>query len=343
MRSPFSKLVLLVLLLSACSPAAPEAAPTHIPTNTPEPSRTPQPTSTRPPTPIILTDPRIAELESLGYTRSDFSFYSIHDNTFHQLTQGNLSYLQYRIEPRTNYVLVFTVLENGQNRVISTVDISTITHRVYDPILSPIQDFGCAPMMGWEDVNQNGRPDIVVGCYWGGGYTGSEIHIFEVDNNLNVTNLTGNLPGMISADWSYQASTQLMVIDPVWEQHDCSIYPHMFVYWMYEWRDGKYVDITPEIDPPSSLHENKAVLTAQFGQPFDGNRHIRRLTELLIMYDKMGQREKGWQEYLSMADLENWPGTDAENAAWLKSDVEHFQKQYELDQPFTPNNYHCSP
>lgn len=237
--------------------------------------------------------------------------------------------------------MVFTVLENGQNRVLSIVDASTINQRIYNAAMDPIVLWGCFPS-DWGDINQNGSPDIAVQFYWGGRLGTAEIQIFEVDHDLEVTDLTRDLPGMISPDWFDPSSTQLTVIDDAWFLHDC-FYPQIFVYRVYDWKDGKYLDITPQIDISSYLDQRKTALHAWSGKPFEGKRNIGRLTEFLIMHDRIGQREQGWQEYLRLTDLENWPGTDAENAAWLKSDVEHFQKQYELDHPFTPNNYHCPP
>lgn len=351
MRSLFTTLIFLALLLSsACSANVAASSPTSIPTNTveatrtPSPTSTPAPTSTRHPTsapmptPIVLSDPRIAELESSGYSRD--KYYGEGKNTPPQITQGNLSYIQYVPEARNNCVLIFTVLENGQIRVLSIVDASTINQRIYNATIDPAVLWGCFPSE-WGDMNQNGNPDIAVQFYWGGRLGTAEIHIFEVDNELKVTNLTGDLPGMISPDWFDPSGIKLTVIDDAWFVHDC-IYPLMFVYWVYDWKDRKYTDITPGMDMSSYLDERKGILTAQFGQPFAADRNIGRLTELLIMYDKMGQREQGWQEYLNLTDLKNWPGTDAENAAWLKSDLEHFQEQYNSKQPFTPNNYRCA-
>ncbi len=59
---------------------------------------------------------------------------------------------------------------------------------------------------------------------------------------------------------------------------------------------------------------------------------------IAITYDHMGQRDKGWQEYIALADMKNWPGTDENHQKWLQSDISHFEKQYRAKQPFTPNN-----
>ena len=71
-------------------------------------------------------------------------------------------------------------------------------------------------------------------------------------------------------------------------------------------------------------------------------RLLNPMVTILLLYDRMGKRDEGWQEFLEMADLENWPGTDEKALQWLESDIEHFREEYEGGLPFTPNDYCAS-
>ena len=70
-------------------------------------------------------------------------------------------------------------------------------------------------------------------------------------------------------------------------------------------------------------------------------RHIGPLVSLLLLYDKAGQREAGWQKFLRLADESNWPGSDQAALDWLRADVAHFRQQYEAGVAFTPNDHGC--
>ncbi len=154
-----------------------------------------------------------------------------------------------------------------------------------------------------------------------------------------VVDLTKDLPGIISP-WSFDPSrTWQPVFDLSWATHDC-IYPPMAVTWIFDWRDGKYVDITSEVDTSEYIDLLKEIIQKGYGSSFNPL-NIEPLTLLLLTYDRAGRRDQGWQEYLELADLSHYPNTPAIDAEWLKSDVEHFSIEYKKGWPFTPNAY-CS-
>lgn len=215
--------------------------------------------------------------------------------------------------------------------MIGNFDVSKLSDRLGKP-------FTCNPF-GWGDVNHNGKPDMSVVFLWANQYTGSETRIFEVVDETKVIELTQELLGVISP-WNFDPKmdhTDFAVFDVAWAEHDC-IYPPMHVFWVYDWDGQAYVDVTPKIDLSGYLASKKKSITSGYGKPFNPE-YIEPMVEILLMYDKMEQREKGWQEFLAMTDLKNWPGTDAASLKWLKSDVDHFTKQYNGKRPFTPNNY----
>jgi hypothetical protein len=293
-------------------------------------------------------------LENNGYVRANLAGFATTDlggsttfggpdykRTVPQLTHGKYTYLQYVAEKTGNCVLVFVVSTGNENTVIATVDVSQLNKRIRGLVTPTGDDFlpwlQCSPF-GWGDINRNGRPDIPVTLIWANQYTGSELHIFEIVDDTTVTDLTKDLPGIMSP-WDFDPSrTDQAVVDVAWAGHDC-IYPPIYIFWIYDWRDGKYVDITPELDFSNYLASLKSDITQNYGNPFNAFSSIGPLTQLLLIYDRTGQRDKGWQEYQDLTDLSHWPGTSIEDVKWLQSDIDHFTQEYKAGKPFTPNAY----
>jgi hypothetical protein len=320
-------------------------------TKTPIPTLTPIPTTTE----IYISDPRIKELENKGYTREDLEDFRItaegettlfgrpdSEPTLPQLVYGPYAYFQYIHELPRHCILVFAAAKDGQYSLLSMIDVSELNERLkelfnpdsylyYDAILF------CNPL-GWGDFNRNGKPDMSVSLMWADHYGGSEVHIFEVVDESTVVDLVKDLPGIISP-WSFDPSqTRQTVFDLAWAGHDC-IYPPMAVAWIYDWRDGKFADITSEIDSTEYIDSLRETIQKGFGSEFNAIENIKPLTRLLLAYDRSGRRDQGWQEYLDLTDMSHYPDTPAFDADWLKSDVEHFAGEYKQGLPFTPNDY----
>jgi hypothetical protein len=261
------------------------------------------------------------------------------ENTAPQLTNGAYSYIQYEQPETGNCHLIFTQSENGENKIIADIDASKINSRI-GKVVDTVPDWGvliCSPLE-WGDVNKNGKPDLPIAFNWANQYTGSELHIFEVTDDSKITNLTQSLPGIMSP-WEFNPQrTDQMVIDLQWANHDC-IYPPMWVYWVYDWSDGKYVDITPELDFSEGIYQLVDDLESGFGKPLNFYGQIEQLALVLLVYEKIGERDTGWKEYERLANEKNWPGTSGINLEWLRSDVAHFKKEYLSGKPFTPNDY----
>lgn len=93
-----------------------------------------------------------------------------------------------------------------------------------------------------------------------------------------------------------------------------------------------------ERDFSGYLQSLEDAVRAGFGAPFNPYLAIEPLTQLLVVSERIGQRRAGWQRYTALTDAANYPGTDAESAAWLMSDVEHFAREMQAGRPFTPND-----
>jgi len=371
-------LLFVVLILSSCAQARPEQTAVSYPTFTvehprslsltPTATHTPKPTNTKQadsmhevtktavptPTQIDISDPRIQELENKGYKRQDLEGFEASalgestifggPNSTHTVTQlvdRPYAYYQYLDEGTRNCILVFAVSKDDKYSLVSTIDVSELNERIKREVTPTSYSFGpnlqCYPL-GWGDINHNGKPDMSVAFMWANHYTGSEIHIFEVVSDTTVVDLAKDLPGIISP-WAFDPTqTRQAVFDLSWAGHDC-IYPPMAATWIYDWRDGKYKDITPEVDFTEYIESLRKTVQEGFGRPFDASLYIEPLTKLLLIYDRTGRRDVGWREYLGLTDLRHWPDTPADTTEWLKSDVEHFVKEYKLGLPFTPNDY----
>ena len=371
-------MLLAILVFSACAPTrseqtaasipastllhtqSPNLTPTfthtHTLANTKQPTSSPEPTQTPIPTPtqINVSDPRIKELENNGYKRQDLARFEVSasgettlfggpdsEHTFPQLVDGPYAYFQYFDEETRNCKLVFADTKDDKYSLISIIDVSELNERIKREVTPTSYSYGpnlqCSPL-GWGDINRNGMPDMSVALMWANHYTGSEVHIFEILGESTVVDLVKDLPGIISP-WAFDPSqTRQAVFDLSWANHDC-IYPPMAVTWVYDWRDGKYEDITTEVDFTQYIDSLRETISHGFGEPFDASVNIEPLTTLLLIYDRTGRRDQGWREYLELTDQSHWPDTPPDTAKWLKSDVEHFTREYKLALPFTPNDF----
>ena len=197
---------------------------------------------------------------------------------------------------------------------------------------------------GWDDVNRNGYPDIAVSYFWGDNYWNSELHIFEARPEGEIVQLTKNLPGPVSL-WDYWTfgPMPLFVIDAQWKTHDC-LYPGVpFSNWFYVWDEEQdsYVDFSanPDLNLDFFADQYRRTITASYSQGFYPDSVIGPLASLLLLYDKAGLREQGWQEYLTLSDLDNWSELAPEAREWLEYDLSHFEDEYNANIAFTPGSY----
>ncbi len=254
------------------------------------------------------------------------------------------TYVQYMSPQFSTCNLLFFVSQGNDNKLIGSVDIAELNERIHNVVISleedPLSPLICLPY-GWQDVNNNGKPDMPVTILWENNYTGGEVHIFEVNDDNTIVDLVANLPGPVY-HWEFDPEEpSLLLVDLVWARHDC-LYPSSpFGFWIYEWNGDAYVDVTSEYSYSEYLSFIESLLTP--GRPFIPEAYIGPLVSLLLTYDYSGQRDLGWKKFLEFADIQNWPDTSPEYLAWLKDDVTHFTKEYEAGLAFTPNDANCSP
>ena len=327
-------------------------------------SYTPFPAATPTPTPIPLSDPILDDLLAEGYTQGDLIRFFIGVDTGGMVFGGpdfdnplppqldtiddagnTYSYIQYESRELNNCHLLFFYTDMDGTRLIHHVDASKLNERIASLTVSPMDQMYPAPLaclpFGWGDVNENGNIDIAVTFLWGNNIDGSEVHIFEVKDGTTIVDLVADLPGVISP-WDYDPHyLDLLVIDLAWVHHDC-IYPPIRTFWIYYWDEDAYVDQTPQFDLQDFLTSIADGVRERHGSPFVPSRDVEPLVKILVMYDKWGRRDVGWQLYEELSDPGKWPGTDEESLRWLEADIEHFRKEYEAGLDFTPNDY-CQP
>ena len=354
-------------LLSPMGDAFPSASPTSLqsstsgtaPQTTEGPSRpnaTEPPLPTRTPSPL-LDHPRLSQLSESGFvpmeirldpTASSEAAWPQVDfpNPFQlaaTVAGTEITYIQATDQHHTNCAILFFDTTGPQSRLIAEVDPS----RSVPGFIEYIEQWGfgtsplvCYPPFGWTDMNHNGSPEILVGFTWANQFYGTNALILEVREG-QIVNLTSDLPGYVCGPCFNPEETTIVLYDPQWAEHDC-IHPPMLVPWLYEWQDGELVNGTTRDVMQETLAASEAYILEMMGQPLRYSA-VEALTDLLVMYDRVGAREEGWQKYLDLAALANWPGTAPEFAAWLASDVAHFSREVATEAPLSPNDYCAYP
>ncbi|WP_420630977.1 hypothetical protein [Candidatus Leptofilum sp.] len=347
-------------------------SPTITPSHTPTPTKTPVPTATPTATPFAFNNEIIDALVEQGYQQAPLLRFEspVESHTFfsNQGQFGNMQfggpnlaasnhpfersitfpdgntylYIQYELASQDGFFssdschLMFFKTTDEETLLIADINISDLSGQVAE-INAPLF---CLPYE-WGDFNENGKPDIPVTFLWANNYTGGEVHIFEVIADDTVIDLTSNLPGPVNY-WLFDPRyPDQMVVDLQWASHDC-LYPHSpFSFWIFGWDGEKFADWTANgtLDFSNAISIWEGWLDS--GYPFEPDIQIGAMVSILLMYDKMGQRDIGWEKFMEFADESNWPDSSPEALAWLRDDVAHFTQQYNAGLPFTPNGYNC--
>lgn len=355
---------------------APTSSVAPSPTATPTRASTPTPAPPPSATPV-LSGPVVKTLESQGYVPGELLRFELFgpdegatfftnqgqfwgngyggprlkgpprgQRLYHAAGMGRVyAYLQYVSADQQNCHLLFFVQGNGADRLLADMDVSTLNPRINRVFTSPVDALYPAPLFclpgDWGDINRNALPDLPVTVLWANNYTGGEVHIFEVSEEERVVDLTADLPGAMS-HWDFDPGNSFqMVIDLAWAEHDC-IYPQSpFSFWVFDWEGAGYADHTAvgRFDFSGYLDALTSLVESRYGGPFQPDVDIGPIVSVLLMYDKMGERDRGWQEFLELTRTEHWPGTDADALRWLQDDVRHLTAQNNAGAPFTPNDY----
>lgn len=247
-------------------------------------------------------------------------------------------YFQLSSPSEASCYLIFAAKKQNESTILSIIDASFLSDHLNNAIQITDTNVPCLPF-GWDDINGNGYPDISVGFLWGNRLAGSELHIFEVTDEHEVKILTQELPGIVSP-WNYAAdNTELVVWDFDWVHHDC-FYPPLYLFKVFTWKNDSYVNITEQSEFFSNYVDSQTEqIIDRYGQPLHATFWMKPITILLLMHDRAGEREQGWQLFTEMTSKENWPGSTEQDFEWLESDVLHFSEQYSAGTDFTPNDY----
>lgn len=353
---------LLIPFLEACSERS-ERKSIHEYTPTPPLIITSTKASTNPITPenelFDLNDPRLITLEEQGFFPKELVKFEVDAVTESmqfggpsdkssgtvlttQLEDGSAYlYMQYQSNNSLNCYLVFALRNETKTEVISIIAATSINEQL-EYIFGETSDFE-PPVFcnsyGWHDINQNGRPDMTISFLWASRLAGSESHIFEITEENSVIDLTQDLPRIVSP-WDYDPNQREQIVwDFSWTTHDC-FYPPLYLFWIYAWQEDQYVDVTQESNYTSNyLNAQIEDISSDYGKPLYAYGTMNRIAQVLLVYDRNGQREQGWQQFLEMTDLTNWPNSSDADLEWLEADVVHFTAQYEAEIPFSPNDY----
>lgn len=362
---------------------SPSLTPTNTATLTvtPQPTSTATriPTKTPTPTPTVFSssDPMLGQLEEEGFINqpvyrfemrpSSGATYWSNQGQFGRMNFGGpdfdepvppdwltvslpsgqtYTYVQYMPPEFTTCRLLFFVSEKDDNRLIGNIDIAELNDRLSTTVASlQAQPSAASPLFclpyGWGDINRNGKPDMPVTILWANNYTGGEVHIFEISDTETVVDLTADFPGPVY-HWEFSpTNSALLVINSTWASHRC-LYPDSpFGFWIYDWDGDAFVDMTSEFSLDDYISFLEDLLSP--GRPFDPEFDIGPLISLLLTYDYSDQRDAGWEKFIELADVSNWPGSKPEALEWLQSDVAHLKAEYDAGLPFTPVDENCSP
>ena len=286
-----------------------------------------------------MDDPLIQKIESQGYVVALDTENASHQLLFDDQEGNTYIYSQYVSPEAGNCYLVFFGYTDGESRLLQAYDISHLNQRMvdlFDPATNPYfpPSVFCTAY-GWDDVNQNGKPDMVVSLMWANQINGSELHVFEVNDGL-VVDLTENIDGIFSP-WKFdptQTEQEVVAID--WAKHDC-MHPPLIVTWIYDWDEesNQYVNVSADKFTEDYFDALKEQVTQWYGGYFYPLEALPPLVTLLVTRDGLGQREIGWQEFKELTAAENWLEVDE----WLQSDIDHFTAEYNQGKPFTPNDF----
>lgn len=251
-------------------------------------------------------------------------------------------FFQYELDDKSRCQLVFAKQDQKRFELLTVIDAASVGNIMGRLMNSSVESsptpVWCLPAE-WGDINQNGRPDIIVSFLWANRLAGSESHIFEIDESEQVVWLNRDLPGVISP-WDMATNrSELIVWDFDWVTHDC-FYPPLYLFRVFAWQQGSYRDVTAESEIVTEFLEDYiADMKAGFGGALNAEYRMKFIVMILIMYDRVGERSIGWSHFESLTDLENWPESTQRDTDWRNADYLHFEAQYRLGQAFTPNDF----
>jgi len=185
------------------------------------------------------------------------------------------------------------------------------------------------------DINGDGTREIVIwkGC-GGTAWSCQQIGVYQISGNrlINLTeSITGSLFPSSLVDLNQDGSLEIIAMETRWETYEHLPHPVApSVEEIFAWSNGSYRRASKEYpDYYQKKINHIELLMDQVENPYD---YLGNSIKLLLNYDRMGQTERGWEEFERLLQTEH--PTIVENDVWqsIKDPiVEDFKK--ELGQP----------
>lgn len=198
----------------------------------------------------------------------------------------------------------------------------------------------------WKDVNKDGTQELILKTYLGGnGWTSVNQHILQIDDDGSAIDLTGYInTDFVSSvkeleDLNGDGMPELLVMDARWEFfwnlcHTCS--PQ--VEKVYAWEENEYVDRSKDYKERylSEIDGMKDSVKQAYGDNNGMELYFGLATTMLLDYEIIGERDKGWKEFLALTDLRNWPTLNPAMVTRFEGLRNFLKKEYESGKAFTP-------
>jgi len=372
MRIRYALIIFMLLLLSGCSlgPFGKEETASPPPADTPmvaapvEPPVQPSAESSLQPPPALMPTapvPLGTPFPGLGRPVAeafDFDLSSldpfIRDNYlvagYHAVDHQGSTYVALHLTPLpqaaddeesegTAQSLVFYRLRDGQAKFTEAKYFSDMIE--VDP-------------GGWRDVNGDASPDLPIHFHndmdhWQADYW----RLFSLNSEGMLSDLLANLNTGVSVpialqDMDNDALPEVKVVEASWYQWrglcpDCS--PMGYKYYGFYPNKGVYQDISARFLAAyqADIDAYRQRLTESYAQPFDAQTVFGPAVSLLLAYDFSGQRWQGWDEFMILTAPANWSQISLEGQTQLENLRAMLARQFEANQPFSPEETQNAP
>ncbi|MDO8551258.1 MAG: hypothetical protein Q7S03_01065 [bacterium] len=200
--------------------------------------------------------------------------------------------------------------------------------------------------LNWNDVNKDGITELVLKVYSGGnGWTSVNQQILQVEDDGSAIDLTGYINrDFVSSvkeieDLSGDNIPELLVLDARWEFfwslcHTCS--PQ--VEKVYVWGKNGYEDRSLDYKDRylSNIDSARILVKQLYGKNDMIEGAFGSAIAMLLDYEIIGEKDKGWKEFLELTDLKNWSNLNKATVTRFEELRNFLKKEYESGKEFSP-------
>ena len=218
-----------------------------------------------------------------------------------------------------NYLV--TLLENPQSATGGVSELRIYTSDSEDTELVTKEVFERMHLAFHElnntDINGDGSREIVIwkGC-GGTAWLCQQIGVYQIRGNrlINLSEpITGSLFPASLVDVDDDGSWEIIAIETRWETYEHLPHPVApSVEEIFSWSEGSYRQATTKY--PDYYQERISQIESRMDQienPYD---YLGNSIRLLLNYDRMGQAERGWEEFQRLLQTER--PSIVENEVW---------------------------